>query len=636
MKRIISILLALALCLFACEKQDDEGADGGAANGSDGVVNDGGQTDPEYPIDSDTDVGRFLSAFMNTLSQDNATLIIDLSEDIEAGVSTVEAVADLKSSALIYKYSEFYGGQNSNFTFGYDDGYVYECETKETGLPHGRVTSLQPDDGDSSQSLMGMHLISLLENPTKIDLKNLATVFSGIFLATAPDEDIIDSLVTYALTSLADEEWLRDKAGFSVTREGDSEVFTIKPDLYALGADALSYMGDKLDAELLHELTSSLEDAKDEMAHLENSLTVTVKDGLLDRAELSVTSGVGKISSSGNAHFEYITSKIRFTFSNYGSTVVPIEELKQTMNDAHNGHTECVRCGDNVYFACYCSSCTYELYCQNFCGNLRTDDSQYCSTCYTPCGGCGESHGYKSGYCYDCYYKVYCEDDCGNKATNFPEGSYYGYCDDCYDPCEACNNNQGRSDYNGYCGDCFRERFCMDCYVNSAVHTPEGSYGSYCDDCYAPCPACGKQGSTYYNGYCYECSYKNFCCMCHVNAITHPGEYSDGYCDDCFKACSVCGKYASSAVEGYCYDCALTVYCNRCYENKITHTAENGRGYCDGCYSKCSECGAEICELKNGRCYECYYNTYCHECGENPITHGAEYEHRLCDTCYNK
>lgn len=637
MKRIISILIALALCLFACAKQDDAGTDGGATNGSGDVANNGGQSDPsgDSAIDDDSDIAKLISAVVNTLSQDNATLTIDLSQDSEASVAIVDVKADLKNGAFVYAYTESYGGQDSDFTYGYDDSTAYECEQPEIGLPRGRVTKLAEENSPTGLGA----LISILENPSQLNAQNLVNTVSGIVFGSGTENTAAEHIVAYAVSSLADEEWLTDLAGFSVSNDGASEVYTISPDIYGIAKELLSYMEGKIDAELLSDAVQGLEDDKEDMNAFDISVVITVTDGLLDSAQLGydayLTSGSDTTVSEARAAATpekggIFKNSIRLTFSDYGNTVVPIDELKNTLDQVHNGHTNCVKCGDEVYFSCYCYSCAYEIYCENLCGNLRPEDNSYCSDCYIPCAGCGQVHGYKDGYCYECYYKVYCSEDCGNNAVHFPETSWNGYCDDCYSPCPDCGS-QGNENCNGYCYSCFSDKYCSSCRVNTITHQLE--YEGYCDDCYAPCPDCGEQGNGRYDGYCYDCFSDKYCMMCDEKEITHPDEYG-GYCDDCFKACTVCGEYASSSVEGYCYDCARTVYCRNCHENKITHTTADGAGYCDECYTKCSECGIEMREIINGQCYECYYNKYCHECGENEITHGTGAEHKLCDECY--
>ena len=634
MKRIIALLLALILCLFSCAKQDDAGTDA-ATDGSGNVVNGGGHTDPEggnIDLDEDSDIAGLINAVVNTLSQDNATLTLDMSEDSESSVQTALIKADLEASSFIVSYTETYGGKSEKYTAAYDDGYAYECVQNETGLPRGTINKI---DSENSPYALGL-LVSLLEDRSQLTLENVIGVLSGVVFARTEGESLSVDLAAYALQSIADEQWLTDLAGFSKESKGNTVVYTVSPDIYGIANDLLSYMEDKIDAEQLTSARESLEDDKAEIEQAKLVATVKTEDGLI--TEIVIQYGVSimgaqqvtRTSGPTQSSTAIANNKITLTFSDYGTTT-GVADLHKTLTEAHNGHDKCVKCGQNAYFSCYCSSCAYNIFCQNYCGNMRTEDNQYCADCYTPCADCGQRHGDRKGYCYECYDKHYCNGNCGNPAVHFPSG-YYGYCDDCYTPCPDCGD-QGRENYNGYCYECAESKFCAECRTNAITHQFE--YEGYCDDCYDPCPDCGEQGEDYYNGYCYECSRAKFCTDCKVNAITHPGKYGGGYCDDCFVPCPDCGEQGEEYYKGYCYECGRKKFCSECRENPVTHAGEYDNGYCDDCYTECSECGEQMRELINGQCYECYYNKYCHECGKNEITNGSGYAHKTCDDCYN-
>ena len=578
MKRIISILLALILCLFACEKQEDTSTDNGATDGSDGAVNNVGDID----LGDDSDVAGLLNAFANTLSQDSFTITVDLSEDVEASIPTVDVKADLKNAAFIASYVETYNGISERCTVGYDDMVSYECLQEENYLPRGRANEL-----DSENSATAIRLLtSVLEDRSQLTAENIAQFLSSFVLGYSEENPIASHIAAYALKSLADEEWLSDLAGLSVTRDGNVETYTVTPDIYGIANDLLTYLDGKIDSETLAAAKESLEDEKDGFNSVIFTATVEVTDGLLSKAQLgyNLTNAVNEghaVSRTASAtQSGTMMSKTKLSFSDYGTTVTPIDELKKTINDAHNGHDKCVKCGDEAYFSCYCFSCSYDIFCPNYCGNLRTEDNVYCDECYVPCKDCGEEYGRYDGYCYSCYDKRHCQ-NCDNAPVHFPNGSEYGYC----------------------------------------------------DDCYTPCPDCGEQGEEYCNGYCYDCCISKYCSLCKEKTITHQFEY-EGYCDDCYDPCPGCGEQGSEYYNGYCHKCARNIYCRNCYVNEITVTDSDGNGYCDDCYTKCAECGEVLREIINGVCYECYYNKYCHECGKNEITHGTGTEHKLCDECY--
>lgn len=603
MKRIISLLIILSMCFFACSVKQESSTDISATQSTAPSVN-----PPEKNnsgIDENKSAAENLySLFSNTLDKGNATIELR-SEGDGKSVSKADLWLDILGRSFVLKYSERHGLMNTkvnNVRLGFKDGILYNAEQNETGVLHGSLTALNGEG--KALSLFGT-VVPFSENEER-DLPMISKALAAFILCS----DKADITVDPIFSKLKDDKWVEETLKLTLTEEGERAVFKATLDIYTLYTEITELLKDGMTEDDRNEALSRAEGYKG----LALSVTLIFSDGILTEADVKLNAD----------------SVLRFYLSDHGNTVVPVDELISALNEAHNGHTECVACGDKVYYSCYCYSCANKLLCANFCGNPRDKKSEYCADCYKPCRECNERQSEYNGYCDACYHLYYCNEDCGRLLTRFAEKCGYGYCDECFKACKRCGEHN-RDKNSEYCYACQKMYFCGVCGVNS-ISRRFDSVG-YCNDCYAPCPRCRKQGAEEYEGYCLACFNEKYCNICQKNLITHDAKYG-GFCDDCFNPCTNCKKHNFSKTSKLCFECEAP-FCFKCRENPVTRTASNGNGYCDGCYVACRECRKDMCALIDKLCYECYYNKYCHRCGKNEITHGEGPEHKVCDECYN-
>jgi len=586
MKRIISLLIILSMCLSACSGGQENGTDISATESTSPSVN--APEENKSGIDENKSAAENLySLLSSTLDKGNATLKLRADSD-KTTLPKTDLLIDLRERSFVIEYAKRYGLMDTkvnNVKLGFKDGLLYTVEQNEAGKFFGGQIAL---DGKE-------------ENELFWGFKALAK--------SSIEAEVTDEAVNLLFAKFKDAKWVEEKLKPTFTVDGKKAIFSISPDLYAISAEILALLKDGISEEGYNEALSKAEGYKE----LAPVATLVFSDGILTEITVSLNTA----------------STLKLTLSDLGTTVVPFAELINVLDEAHNGHTECVACGDEVYFSCYCRSCANKLLCANYCGNPRDNNKEYCADCYSPCRECGERQAEYNGYCEACYHVYYCNEDCGRLVTHFTEKAGYGYCDDCFKACKECGEHN-RDKESDYCYSCQKKYFCGVCGVNS-ISRRFDSVG-YCNDCYSPCPRCKKQGLEEYDGYCLVCFNEKYCNICQKNLITHDAKYG-GFCDECFNPCANCKKHNFSEDSELCFECEAP-FCHKCRENPITRTASNGNGYCDGCYVACRECRKDMCAMIDRLCYECYYNKYCHECGKNEITHGQGTEHKTCDECF--